>query len=105
MLTGKYTRGQAPPEGTRLHRWGDRAGGLLSDQSFDVVEALGEWTTAQGHSLVDLAVAWLVAKPVVASVIAGATAVEQVRANVAAAGWRLTPDEVVEIDALAPLAT
>ena len=105
MLTGKYTRGQAPPEGTRLQRWGDRAGPLLSDESFDVVEALEAWAGVRSHSLVDLAVAWLVSKPVVASVIAGATKVEQVRANVAALDWRLTPDEVVQIDALAPLTT
>jgi aryl-alcohol dehydrogenase-like predicted oxidoreductase len=103
MLTGKYARGQAPPAGTRLQRWGDRAGGLLSDESFDAVEALEGWAAARGHRLVDLAVAWLAAKPVVASVIAGATRAEQVRANVAGAGWLLTPDEVVQIDALAPL--
>ena len=105
MLTGKYTRGQAPPQGTRLQRWGDRAGGLLSDESFDVVEALGGWAAARGHSLVDLAIAWLAAKPVVASVIAGATKVDQVQANVAAVSWQLTPDEVVQIDTLAPLTT
>jgi len=105
MLTGKYTRGQAPPQGTRLQRWGNRAGGLLSDESFDVVEALGGWAAARGHSLVDLAIAWLAAKPVVASVIAGATKVDQVQANVAAVSWQLTPDEVVQIDTLAPLTT
>jgi len=104
MLTGKYTRGQDPPEGTRLQRWGGRlGGGLLSDESFDIVEALEAWASARGHSLVDLAIAWLAAKPVVASVIAGATKVEQVRANVAAVDWKLTADEVVQIDALAPL--
>ena len=105
MLTGKYTRGQAPPKGTRLARWGERGEGLLSDENFDIVDALTGWAGARGHSLVDLAIAWLVAKPVVASVIAGATKVDQVRANVAAVGWELTPDEVVQIDALAPLTT
>jgi aryl-alcohol dehydrogenase-like predicted oxidoreductase len=105
MLTGKYTRGQAPPEGTRLDRWGERAQGILSDENFDVVEALTRWAVARGHTLVDLAIAWLAAKPVVASVIAGATRVAQVEANVAAAGWQLTPEEVVQVDALAPVAT
>ncbi|HUZ09091.1 MAG TPA: aldo/keto reductase [Acidimicrobiales bacterium] len=101
LLTGKYTRGEAPPEGTRLDRWGPRAGGVLTDANFDVVDALSAWAEARGHGILDLAVAWLAAKPFVASVIAGATKPEQVVANVAAAGWRLSPEEVSEVDALA----
>jgi aryl-alcohol dehydrogenase-like predicted oxidoreductase len=101
-LTGKYSRGEAPPPGTRLQRWGDRAAGELSDENFDVVEALNAWAAERGHTLLDLAFAWLAAKPVVASVIAGATKAEQVRANVAAGAWRLSPEEVAEVDALAP---
>jgi aryl-alcohol dehydrogenase-like predicted oxidoreductase len=103
LLTGKYTRGQAPPEGTRLHRWGDRAGGLLTEENFDAVDALTGWAEARGHTLTDLAIGWLASNPVVASVIAGATKVDQVAANVAAIGWRLTPDEVAQVDALAPI--
>ena len=102
LLTGKYSRGEAPPPGTRLQRWGDRAAGELSDENFDVVEALNAWAAERGHTLLDLAFAWLAAKPVVASVIAGATKAEQVRANVAAGAWRLSPEEVAEVDALAP---
>jgi len=104
VLSGKYTRGQDAPAGTRLVRFGDRAGGLLSDRNFDIVDAAAAWAAARDHSVLELAIAWLAAKPVVASVIAGATKPEQVRANVAAADWVLTPDEVAEIDALAPMA-
>ncbi len=100
MLTGKYRRGEPPAEGTRLHRWGAQAAGVLNEATFDAVEALGEWAQAHGHSLLDLAFAWLAAKPQVASVIAGATSAEQVRANVAAGLWVLDPAEVAEVDRL-----
>ena len=105
MLTGKYTRGEPPPPGTRLQRWGDRGSGVLSERNFDVTEALGTWAGDRGHTLLELAIAWLAARSPVASVIAGATTVEQVRANAAAAGWQLSPEEVAEVDALAPIAT
>jgi aryl-alcohol dehydrogenase-like predicted oxidoreductase len=105
LLTGKYSRGVPPPPGTRLQRWGDRAGGFLSDRNFDVIDALSSWAVDRDHSLLDLAVAWLAAKSPVASVIAGATTAEQVRANVAAGDWRLSPEEVAEVDKLAPTAT
>ncbi len=98
MLTGKYQRGEAPPEGTRLQRWGDRAAGVMTDQAFDQVAALTAWAGEHGHSLLDLAFAWLAAKPTVASVIAGATKVNQVEANVAAGDWALTSEEVAEVD-------
>jgi aryl-alcohol dehydrogenase-like predicted oxidoreductase len=105
LLTGKYTRGEPPPPGTRLQRWGDRASGVLSERNFDVVEALGAWAEDRGHTLLELAIAWLAAKSPVASVIAGATTVDQVRANAAAGSWRLSPEEVAEVDALAPIVT
>ena len=100
LLTGKYRRGEKPPEGTRLQRWGDRAAGALTDEAFDQVDALATWAAARGHSVLDLAVAWLAAKPTVASVIAGATQVSQVEANVVAGDWVLSPEEVAEVDQL-----
>ena len=102
MLSGKYARGEEAPAGTRLVHFGERGGGILSDRNFDVVDAATAWAAERGHSVLELALAWLAAKPVVASVIAGATRPEQVRANAAAADWVLTPDEVAEVDALAP---
>jgi aryl-alcohol dehydrogenase-like predicted oxidoreductase len=104
LLSGKYTRGEDAPAGTRLVRFGPGGGGILSDRNFDVVDAATEWAAARGHTVLELALAWLAAKPVVASVIAGATSPGQVRANAAAASWVLTPDEVAEVDALAPVA-
>jgi aryl-alcohol dehydrogenase-like predicted oxidoreductase len=101
LLSGKYTRGEEAPPGTRLVHFGAGGGGLLTDRNFDVVDALAAWAAARGHSVLELALAWLAAKPVVASVIAGATSPDQVRANVAAAAWVLTPEEVAEVDALA----
>lgn len=102
MLSGKYTQGEDAPAGTRLVHFGSGGGGLLSDRNFDIVDAATAWATERGHSVLELALAWLAAKPVVASVIAGATSPAQVRANAAAATWVLTPEEVAEIDALAP---
>jgi aryl-alcohol dehydrogenase-like predicted oxidoreductase len=105
MLTGKYTRGEAPASGTRMQRWGTRASGLLSDQNFEVVGGLSAWAASHDHSLLDLAFAWLLEKPIIPSVIAGATKADQVRANAAAGGWRLSPEEAAEVDALAPIVT
>jgi aryl-alcohol dehydrogenase-like predicted oxidoreductase len=103
LLTGKYTRGEPPPAGTRLDKWGaDRAKGVMTDQNFDSVDALTAWANDRGHSVLELAIAWLAARPVVASVIAGATSPAQVAANAKAGEWRLTPDEVGEVDSLTP---
>ncbi len=103
MLTGKYTKGEAPAAGTRMQRWGERASGLLSDQNFEVVDALSAWAASHGHSLLDLAFAWLIEKPIIPSVIAGATKPDQVRANAAAGGWHLSAEDASEVDALAPI--
>jgi aryl-alcohol dehydrogenase-like predicted oxidoreductase len=100
LLTGKYRRGAPPPEGTRLAAMGARAARALSDRNFDRVEALEAWARERGHTLLDLAFAWLLGQPVVSSVIAGATSPEQVAANAATAGWRLTSEEVAEVTAL-----
>jgi aryl-alcohol dehydrogenase-like predicted oxidoreductase len=105
MLTGKYTKGVAPASGTRMQRWGTRANGLLSDHNFEVVGALSAWAASHDHSLLDLAFAWLLEKPIIPSVIAGATKADQVRANAAAGGWRLSAEEAAEVDALAPIVT
>jgi aryl-alcohol dehydrogenase-like predicted oxidoreductase len=101
LLTGKYARGQQPPEGTRMHRWGERAAAALTDANFDLIDRLTSWAEDHGHSILDLAIAWLAAKRYVASVIAGATKVEQVSANAAAGEWTLSAAEVAEVDAIA----
>jgi aryl-alcohol dehydrogenase-like predicted oxidoreductase len=100
LLSGKYRRGAAPPEGSRLAAWGARGEQAMSDANFDRVEALTAWAEARGHTILELAFAWLLGHPVVSSVIAGATSPEQVQANVATASWQLTADEVDEVGRL-----
>jgi aryl-alcohol dehydrogenase-like predicted oxidoreductase len=102
LLTGKYAADEPPPAGTRLNRWGDRAKGVLTERNFTIVRALDQWASDHGRSVLDLAVAWLLADPIIPSVIAGATAPHQVVANVAAGDWRLSDQERAEVDALAP---
>jgi aryl-alcohol dehydrogenase-like predicted oxidoreductase len=96
LLTGKYRRGQAPPEGTRLAR--DKA--QPADDVFDKLEALERFGEKHGHLLLDVAVAGLTAMPAVASVIAGATKPEQVRANATASEWELSSDELAELHSI-----
>ncbi|HEU4698585.1 MAG TPA: aldo/keto reductase [Gemmatimonadales bacterium] len=104
LLTGKYRKGRPLPEGTRLAEGGSY-GRWLSDANLDVVETLIRWAGTRGHTLLELAFAWLLAHPVVASVIAGATKEEQVRANAATAGWRLSVAERAEVDKIVARAT
>ncbi len=101
LLTGKYKRGEAPPEGTRLAAMGARAAQALNDSNFDRLEKLSSWAEERGHDMLDLAFAWLLGHPVVSSVIAGATKPEQIAANAATARWKLTPAEVDEVTKLA----
>jgi aryl-alcohol dehydrogenase-like predicted oxidoreductase len=100
LLTGKYHRGAPAPEGSRLAS-GPRAS-QLSDDRLETVEALRDFAQSKGHSLLELAFSWLLSRPVVASVIAGATKPEQVAANVAAAGWDLDAAELAAVDAIVP---
>jgi len=95
LLTGKYQRGAAAPEGTRLSA--PRFKGALSDKNFDKVEKLTGWAQERDHTILELAFAWLLGHPAVSSVIAGATSPEQVNANAATAAWELTPEEVKEV--------
>jgi aryl-alcohol dehydrogenase-like predicted oxidoreductase len=101
LLTGKYRRGEPPPPGTRLSGMpADRVGAL--DGRLAMVEDLTAFADKRGHSVLELAVSWLLSQPVVASVIAGATSRAQVEANAAAGDWELDHIELDEIDALAP---
>jgi aryl-alcohol dehydrogenase-like predicted oxidoreductase len=97
LLTGKYSRGAEPPQGTRLAMWGDRARAALSDQNFDVVEKLDNFARQNGHSILELAMSWLASMPHISSVIAGATSPDQVKQNAEAASWRLTAEEMAEV--------
>jgi aryl-alcohol dehydrogenase-like predicted oxidoreductase len=98
LLTGKYRKGQPLPENSR----GKDAFGpnMFSEKNLDTVERLIRFTSERGHSLLELAISWLLAQETVASVIAGARTAEQARTNAKAAGWALTPADLKAIDAI-----
>ncbi len=91
LLTGKYRRGEPAPEGTRL------AGRDIEEERFDRVEAYAAFAEAHGHTLHELAICALASTPGMGSIIAGATRPEQVRANAAAASWRLSDEELAAL--------
>lgn len=98
FLTGKYRPGQAVPEGTRgaaSEAWQQER---LTEKNFAALATLEEFAHERGRTIGELAIAWLIAQPVVCSVIAGATKPEQVEANVKAAEWQLTGDDLIEIN-------
>ena len=100
LLTGKYVRGEAAPEGTRLANAGARAGRALSDNNFDRLEALTSFADERSRTLLELALGWLLSFEEVSSVIAGATREEQIHSNVEGAGMRLDADEMREVATL-----
>ncbi len=93
LLTGKFRRGEPVPEGTRLAGNADS----LSDERLDRMEALERFAAERGVSLLELAIGGLASIPGIASVIAGATSPEQVRANAAAGSWVLDPDGLAAV--------
>jgi len=99
LLTGKYRLGQPRPTGTRLAN-DDYYARFVTESRSHAVETLTAYAEAKGRTLLELAFAWLIVKPEVSSVIAGATSAEQVAANAHATSWHLTPEELTEIDAL-----
>jgi aryl-alcohol dehydrogenase-like predicted oxidoreductase len=102
LLTGKYRRGATLPAGTRLAETSRYADRWATEANFEQVEKLRAFAEERGHTLLELAFSWLASHAAVASVIAGATRPEQVEANAQAAGWKLTPEELAEIDRLSP---
>jgi len=101
LLTGKYQRGAPAPEGTRLSMLPqERAARVMSDENFDAVDRLAAFADARDRTILELAFAWLAAQPAMTSIIAGATKPEQVAANVAAVGWKLSDDDLAELDGI-----
>ncbi len=100
MLTGKYLRGQDFPPGSRFETLSFFAGRYVNDENFTRVEALAAFAGERGHTIGELAIAWLSAQDGVASVIAGATSPEQVRANAAAAAWTLSASDLADLASL-----
>jgi aryl-alcohol dehydrogenase-like predicted oxidoreductase len=100
LLTGKYKRGEAAPGDTRFGKVARLRDRYVTPRNEAIVEKLQAFASARGHSMLELAFSWLAARPQVASVIAGATRVEQVEQNVKAIAWNLSADEMKEIDAI-----
>lgn len=100
LLTGKWKAGEEPPAGSRLaEAWTQ---GAATPQAFETVTALAAYAAERSISLLDLAIGGLAAQPAVSSVIAGATSAEQVRQNAAAGDFVPTPEDLAEIDRIAP---
>ncbi len=100
LLTGKYKRNAPKPEGARLSYLQNLADRYFTDANWAIVETLSDFCAARGHTLLELAFSWLAAKAPVSSVIAGATKPEQLDQNVKAVGWKLTAEEIAEVDKL-----
>jgi len=102
MLTGKYRRDAAMPPGARLSYTGWLAGRYLTPANWRALEGLEKFAADRGHTILDLAFAWLAGRPYVASIIAGATGAAQEEANHRALGWRLAADEMAALDGIRP---
>lgn len=99
LLTGRYKRGKQPQKGSRLADWDAVREAALTDANFDKLAVLEKFTSERNHSLVDLALGWLASQPHVATIIAGATKPSQIAKNVAAGEWRLSLEDLEELDA------
>lgn len=100
LLTGKYRRNAPMPAGTRLAATQRLADRYLTERNWGIAEKLGDFVEARGRTMLELAFSWLLARDPVSSVIAGATRPEQLEQNVRAGAWKLTPEEMAEIDRL-----
>jgi aryl-alcohol dehydrogenase-like predicted oxidoreductase len=98
FLTGKYHRGREIPSGMRLAKPFPIYSDILTNTNFDKLAKLEAFANERGHSVGELAIAWLLSHPWLGSVIAGVMNVEQLSANVAAVTWKLTTEDKVEID-------
>jgi len=96
FLTGKYKRGEPAPIGSRGQD-SPYVQKYMTDKNYDVLDKLTAFASARGHTMHELAFAWLLSQPQMTSVIAGATSPAQVTANAAAADWALTEDELAEV--------
>ena len=103
LLTGKYQRNHAMPDGARMTERPTRAEEVLTDRNWSIAEKVADYAAARGHSLLEAAIGWLASQDHVPSVIAGATTAEQVAQNAAAADWRMTAEEIADINALSDL--
>jgi aryl-alcohol dehydrogenase-like predicted oxidoreductase len=100
LLTGKYKRNAPAPADTRFATLQGLADRYLNEGNWQIVERLEKFCAERHRSMLDLAFSWLLARPTVSSVIAGATKPEQLEQNAKAAEWMLTPEELAQVDSL-----
>ena len=98
LLTGKYKHGAGMPAGTRMAAIKRLADRFMTEENWKIVDALQAFCDARGRALLELAFSWLLSRPVLSSVIAGATKPEQIEQNVKAAAWKLSGEDLAEID-------
>lgn len=98
FLTGKYRQGEKAPEDGRLSRPNALYSGVLNEANWSKLAKLEAFALERGHAVGELAIAWLLSKPYVSTVIAGAKKSEQVSANIAAGKWKLTAEEAAKVD-------
>jgi aryl-alcohol dehydrogenase-like predicted oxidoreductase len=98
-LTGKIRRGQPLPQTTRLTKTAEQGPPVSDDQLFKVVDALDEVARETGKSVPQIALNWLLQRPTICSVIIGARNEEQLRQNLGAVGWNLTPEQIAKLSA------
>lgn len=98
-LTGKIRRGQALPKGSRLHKTAENGPQMEDEYLFKVVDALDEVAKETGKTIPQVALNWLLQRPTVSTVIMGARNEEQLKQNLASAGWNLTAAQVAKLDA------
>jgi aryl-alcohol dehydrogenase-like predicted oxidoreductase len=98
LLTGKYRRGEGAPEGTRMHGRDQ----VADDATFDRLDRLASFARERGIEPIDVAIGWLLARPRIASVIAGARSPEQVERNVRAAEWKPNDGDLADLDRIFP---
>jgi aryl-alcohol dehydrogenase-like predicted oxidoreductase len=101
LLTGKYRLGEEPPAGSRMTSMKTMAS-VLNEESWAIITALEKFSQERGRTLLELAHAWLLANPVVDSVISGATKPEQVVANAKGVDWKLSAEDMAAIDEIVP---
>jgi aryl-alcohol dehydrogenase-like predicted oxidoreductase len=97
-LTGKIRRGQPLPQTSRLHKTGEMGPPIEDDYLYKVVDALAAVGAEVDKTVPQVALNWLLQRPTVSSVIIGARNEEQLRQNLGAVGWSLTPDQVARLD-------
>ena len=100
LLSGKISGDGLPPAGTRLAIEQQSSERWITPQNLKIVSLLDNWANERGHSVLELAFAWLLAEPIVSTVIAGASSPEQIQQNASAAEWKITSEERQEVTAI-----